>query len=105
MSTDADTASMHYAIDEGRDFLARHPDLDDPAATIGALTWGFLRAVYEAPCHPGVSMNPVPAACMDQLPRPGDWWYCPTCLLSYRYRSAEEMAAEATPKKRKRRGV
>lgn len=99
------TASMNYAIDEAAAFLERHPDANsNPMGGTAALAFGFLRALYESPCHPGVSMNPVPADWLDETMPPGDWWYCPECGLAYRYRSDEEIAAEQPqPKRRKRR--
>lgn len=72
---------------EGAAFLARHPELDRVGADWGALTWGFMRALYESPCHPGSFMVPVPETECYQLPQEGDWWYCTVCQVAYEYRT------------------
>lgn len=84
----------NLVMDEANGFLARHSDIQgDFAQAVGGLTWGLMRAYYESPCHPGVVMNPADPAGLPEGTPAGDWWYCPTCCLAYRYRSDEEIAA------------
>jgi len=65
-----DMRIVDTVIDEGKDFIDRHPELQGvrldfggerkvDAADMGGLLWGLLRAVAECPSCPGVFRVPL----------------------------------------------
>jgi len=92
MHMDRESDAAAIVADEGNAFVARHPDMPGSAASLGALTWGLMRALYASPCCPGRTLNPAAGR--------RDWWQCPGCHLWYEWRDEPE-----PPTKPKRRAT
>lgn len=95
------------AVREGRSFLDRHPDIaSGPAAMLGGLTWGILRAVMECDNCPGVYRVPV---VRDGTSAGYDAITCPSCGGVWVHRGHPLLALPATPetvkRSRRKRGV
>ena len=52
-----DLYSVETVCNEGNRFVQEH-HLEGAAASLGALTWGLLRALYECPACPGEFREP-----------------------------------------------
>jgi hypothetical protein len=90
--------SVATVLREGRTFLDRHPDIaNGPAATLGGLTWGILRAVMECDNCPGVYRVPVSG-----YPGGVDAITCPSCGGVWVHRGHPLFALPATPETIKR---
>lgn len=68
--------------DEGLKFIQDHPGLNDIQANLGAVTWGFMRAIAECPECPGIF----------RIPDNEDWdhLYCPSCHGVWTHKSVKE---------------
>src|SRR5690349_18578886 len=96
MSAEIDHAET--VVREGRAFLDRHPDIaDGPAATLGGLTWGILRAVMECDNCPGVYRVPISGGAGGY-----DAITCPSCGGVWVYRGHPMFSLPATPETTKR---
>lgn len=58
-------------VDQSKDFLSRHPDLNDVQKSFGGLTWGLMRAVAECPNCPGHYRVPITEE--GKIDQSGEW--------------------------------
>ncbi|HUY76875.1 MAG TPA: hypothetical protein VMV29_08890 [Ktedonobacterales bacterium] len=106
MSDDTFDAGVDTALREGRAFIDRHPELQEPEngriATFAGLTWGVFRAIYECDDCPGVYRVPV------RNHPDGEAITCPSCGGVWIRRGADETATtpeapSVAKRKRKRK--